>query len=132
MIARSLLAAALLLPAAAAHAQGPGGHVIGSLDGATIYKQNCQACHQPDAKGSHVVITVPALAANPKLADEGYPIGMVLQGRGAMPWFNGALSPAQIASVVTYVRTHFGNHYPKPVTADEVAKMAPPVPHESH
>jgi mono/diheme cytochrome c family protein len=66
---------------------------------------------------------IPALAKNPKLAEAGYPIGMVLQGRGAMPALTDLLSPAQIAGVVSYVRTHFGNNYRKPVTEAEVKLM---------
>jgi len=34
------------------------------------------------------------------------------------------LKPAQIAAVVTYVRTHFGNRYRTPVTEGEVKMMA--------
>ncbi len=45
---------------------------------------------------------------------------MVLNGRGAMPWFHDSLTPEQIAGVVTYIRTHFGNSYTAPVTAAEV------------
>jgi mono/diheme cytochrome c family protein len=64
------------------------------------------------------------LAKNPKLAEAGYPTGMVLQGRGAMPSLADLLSPAQIAGVVTYVRTHFGNNYRKPVTEADVKLMS--------
>jgi mono/diheme cytochrome c family protein len=47
-----------------------------------------------------------------------------------MPWFNPAitrgesLSPAQIAAVIGYVRTHFGNNYPAPVPEADVARLA--------
>jgi mono/diheme cytochrome c family protein len=70
----------------------------------------------------------PALAGNAKLADAGYPIYMVLNGNGGMPWFNGALSDAQIADVVNYVRTHFGNDYKDRVTAAQVAALQGAVP----
>ena len=40
------------------------------------------------------------------------------------------MSDAQVADVVTYVRTHFGNSYPGAVSPAEVAaarrRMAPP------
>ena len=48
---------------------------------------------------------------------------MVVQGRGAMPSLTDLLSPAQIAAVVTYVRTHFGNNYKKQVTEADVKMM---------
>ena len=70
--------------------------------------------------------TIPALAKNPKLAEPGYPIGMILRGRGAMPPLTDLLGPAQIAAVVTYVRTHFGNSYKKPVTEADVKLMMAP------
>ena len=77
-----------------------------------------------DAKGGSGAATIPALAKNPRLADAGYPVGMILQGRGAMPALSDLLSPAQIAGVVTYIRTHFGNNYRKPVTEADVKLMA--------
>jgi mono/diheme cytochrome c family protein len=93
------------------------------VTGEEVYTQVCQACHMADAKGGSGAATIPALAKNPRLADAGYPIGMVLQGRGAMPSLTDLLSPSQIAAVVTYVRTHFGNNYRKPVTEADVKTM---------
>ena len=51
------------------------------------------------------------------------PVGMILQGRGAMPPLGDLLSPAQIAAVVSYVRTHFGNNYRTPVKEADVKAM---------
>jgi mono/diheme cytochrome c family protein len=93
------------------------------VTGEEVYTQVCQACHMADAKGGSGAATIPALAKNPRLGDAGYPIGMVLQGRGAMPSLTDLLSPSQIAAVVTYVRTHFGNNYRKPVTEADVKTM---------
>jgi len=42
----------------------------------------------------------------------------VSDGRGEMPPLH--LTPDQAAAVITYVRTHFGNRYTKPVTAADV------------
>jgi mono/diheme cytochrome c family protein len=57
----------------------------------------------------------------------GYAISVVAYGLKAMPPFALKLAPsgcllnnAQIASVVNYVRTHFGNTYTDPVSADNV------------
>ena len=64
-----------------------------------------------------------ALASNPHLAVAGYPITMVVYGRGAMPSFADLLNAAQIANAVGYVRTHFGNNYPDPVTEADVKSV---------
>ena len=124
---RALAALALLAVAAPAFADepGPGGtRPMIPVTGEQVYQQVCQACHMADGKGGSGAATIPALAGNPRLAAPAYPITMVLKGRGAMPWFNDVLSPAQIAGVVTYVRTNFGNSYPKPVTEADVVKFA--------
>jgi mono/diheme cytochrome c family protein len=76
-----------------------------------------------NAKGGQGAAIIPALAGDPRLAVAAYPIAMVVNGRGAMPGFTDTLSPTQIANVVGYVRTHFGNAYPKPVTPQEVVKI---------
>jgi hypothetical protein len=44
----------------------------------------------------------------------------VLHGSKAMPAFNAALGDAQVAAVVSYVRTHFGNVHRDKVSADQV------------
>jgi len=97
-------------------------------DGALLYKQYCQACHMADGKGATGAGTYPALANTPKLTAAGYPIIVVLFGKAGMPWFNGLLTPEEIAAIVGYVRTNFGNKYAEPVTTEEVAKMKGPVP----
>ena len=82
---------------------------ITTENGAAIYQHVCQGCHQIGGRGAVGAGYFPALAGNKKLAEAGYPVGMVLNGNGGMPWFNGQLTDAQIADVVNYVRTHFGN-----------------------
>ena len=132
---QTTLTFALLLAATPSWAQAPGGgDTPGSasnktpppVTGEQVYSQVCQACHMADAKGGTGAATIPALAKNPKLAEPGYPIGMILQGRGAMPPLTDLLGPAQIAAVVTYIRTHFGNSYKKPVTEADVKLMMAP------
>ena len=71
----------------------------------------------------NVDAVAPALARNTNLAAAGYPVGVVLHGQKAMPWFNDSLSDEQVANVVNYVRTHFGNNYTDKVTADDVKKQ---------
>lgn len=115
----------LALGPAPAHADTPGGTQakMNAADGAQIYKQICAACHMANAKGSGEG-AVPALAGNKKLANADYPLTVVLKGQGAMPWFSEMLTPAQIAAVVGYVRTHFGNAYPQPVTEADVKRLS--------
>jgi mono/diheme cytochrome c family protein len=88
--------------------------------GEAIYKGVCQGCHMPDAKGATGAGTYPALANNPKLAEAGYPVSVIIHGQKAMPPLGGMLSDKQIADVVTYIRTHFGNHYTEAVNVADV------------
>src|SRR5580658_7647644 len=52
--------------------------------GEDLYKNICQGCHMPDAKGAIGAGAYPALAANPRLAAAIYPITVVLRGQRAM------------------------------------------------
>ena len=124
-----LVAGALMTLPAATLAQDTSGGVVRvekPVTGEQVYGAVCQACHMADAKGAVGAGTIPALASNPKLAGAAYPIMVVARGQGAMPGFAGTLSNAQMAEAVTYVRTHFGNNYAKPVTEADVAKFAKP------
>jgi mono/diheme cytochrome c family protein len=89
-------------------------------DGESLYHAACQVCHMPNGQGGSGAASYPALAGNPKLSASAYPIVMVLHGSKAMPPFNAALTDAQVAAVVSYVRTHFGNVYKDKVSADQV------------
>ena len=98
------------------------GHFV-HRDGETLYRSICQGCHMPDARGAQGAGMYPALAENPKFASAAYPIALVLGGRHGMPALGDSLTDAQVAEVVNYVRSHFGNAYPDQVTADDVARM---------
>ncbi|HEX4028595.1 MAG TPA: cytochrome c [Rhizomicrobium sp.] len=91
--------------------------------GEAIYKGVCQGCHMPDAKGAIGAGMYPALASNPKLEEAGYPLGVIINGQKAMPPLGPYFNDTQIADVVNYIRTHFGNHYTDKVTAAEVKTM---------
>jgi mono/diheme cytochrome c family protein len=49
-----------------------------------------------------------------------YPVTLILQGQRAMPAVGTLMDDAQIAAVVTYIRTHWGNDYREPVTEQDV------------
>ncbi|CAM4152024.1 Cytochrome c domain-containing protein [Novosphingobium lubricantis] len=89
-------------------------------DGAKLYKRVCAGCHMGDAKGAKGAGFYPALAGNPNLESAAYPAYVVLHGMHGMPGFAGMMSDEQIAGVVNYVRTNFGNSYSDPITAEEV------------
>ena len=80
-----------------------------------------------NAKGAEGAGRITGLAGNSNLAYPEYPISIVTGGKGAMPWFRGPLSDQQIADVIGYVRTHFGNKYKSKVTAAMVAENGAPV-----
>jgi mono/diheme cytochrome c family protein len=91
--------------------------------GEDLFRGICQGCHMPDAKGAIGAGAYPALANNMRLAAAIYPITVVVNGQRAMPNFGEDLSDAQIANVINYVRTHFGNHY-KDVVSPAAVKAA--------
>jgi mono/diheme cytochrome c family protein len=88
--------------------------------GEDLFKNICQGCHMPDAKGAIGAGAYPALADNPRLKAAIYPVVVVLHGQRAMPSFGDSLNDEQIANVINYVRTHFGNHYKDQVTPQAV------------
>jgi len=109
-----------------------------TADGAGIFRNICQGCHMPDAKGATGAGSYPPLAGNPKLASAQYMAAVVLFGRHDMPSFvvrpsdqrsffkDATLTDEQVAEVVNYVRTHFGNHYRDSLSAADVAAMHAP------
>ncbi len=77
-------------------------------DGPTLFQQNCSACHQP--KGEGVQGAFPALAGNKFVqGDPTGPAYVVTHGRGGMPNFSEDLDDKQIATILSFVRTSWGN-----------------------
>lgn len=79
--------------------------------GEAIYKNVCQACHQPDGRGQDR--TAPSLVgSNLALATPDVPIRILLNGKegaiGLMPPLGATMSDEEIASVLTYVRREWG------------------------
>ena len=93
---------AALLAAGSAQAQTAG------ADGKTLFAKNCAACHQATGKG--IPGAFPALAGNGFVQGAPADVATVLlKGRGGMPDFSGSLDDAEIAQVLSYVRTSWGN-----------------------
>jgi mono/diheme cytochrome c family protein len=115
------LTAALASPALAQRAAGPAPEVSGK----EIYEGICQGCHMPDAKGAQGAGLYPALAGNRKLAAKSYPALVVARGQKAMPEFGTSMSDQQIANVVNYIRTNFGNSYTDAVAPADVKLVRP-------
>jgi mono/diheme cytochrome c family protein len=91
--------------------------------GETLYAGICQGCHMANAKGAAGAGRYPALANNPKLEAAGYPLTVVLHGLNGMPPVGQMMSDAQVAQVVNYVRTHFGNNYTDAVKPEDVKPL---------
>lgn len=104
----------------------------GSGAGATVYSTNCSSCHQADGKG--LAGAFPPLAGNPVVT--GDPKDLVhivkygLTGKvsvaghdfnGVMPPWGSQLSDTQVADVVTYIRTSWGNTASAVTAADVTA-----------
>lgn len=101
--------------------------------GRMLYLTNCNACHQPNGEG--VPNTFPPLVANSVVVadDATTAIHIVLTGgqipwsherpsQFAMPGFGWRLSNAQVAALLTFVRSSWGNHA-APVTPERVATV---------
>ncbi len=109
-----------------------------AVDGASVFADNCSACHQADGEG--VKGQFPPLANNPDLfLASDFPATVVLHGLHGpidvagqsldqtMPAFD-FLSDDDIAAVIQYVRSSWGNDKLRPagfadVTADGVSAL---------
>jgi mono/diheme cytochrome c family protein len=90
------------------------------MSGEELFANVCQGCHMSDGKGATGAGTYPSLAGNSNLEVSGYPVAIVVNGQRGMPPFGAMMSDDQVAAVVNYLRTHFGNHYRDAVTIEDV------------
>ena len=115
---------ALLLPAAMLAQEGQrvfsSGYRFVEMSGEELFNNVCRGCHMGDGKGAGGAGSYPSLAKNQNLQSSGYPITLVVRGQRAMPPFGDMMNDDQVAAVVNYVRTHFGNDYRDAVTARDV------------
>jgi mono/diheme cytochrome c family protein len=102
-----------------------------AVDGAAIFAARCAACHQ--ATGTGVPGVFPPLAGSNWVNGRDTTVIQILlhgiQGtltvngvtyNGAMPNLGAQLSDAELAAVLTHVRTHWGNSA-SPISAAQVA-----------
>ncbi|NDI84767.1 cytochrome c oxidase subunit II [Undibacterium crateris] len=76
--------------------------------GEKLYAANCVACHQATGKG--VPGAFPALDGSAVVTGEkGAQIGILLNGKNAMPAWKSTLSDTEIAAVITYTRNSWSN-----------------------
>lgn len=122
---RKIFMASLLMafPASAADTPDMRGAPFSMQGGEAVYRGVCQGCHMADARGASGAGFYPALASNPKLAEPGYVLSMVMNGHRGMPPFRGQFTNAQAADVVNFVRSHFGNRYKDKVTEKDVQAL---------
>jgi mono/diheme cytochrome c family protein len=88
--------------------------------GEDLFVNVCRGCHMADGRGAAGAGAYPSLAGNKNLEVSGYPVTVVVNGQRGMPAFGAMMSDDQIAAVVNYLRTHFGNNYKDAVTAEDV------------
>jgi mono/diheme cytochrome c family protein len=126
----AIMSATLLLLSSPAYAQSAGrsvsepalspGFRFIEQSGEDLFANVCRGCHMSDGKGAAGAGTYPSLAGNSNLESSGYPVGIVVNGQRGMPPFGAMMSDEQVAAVVNYVRTHFGNAYRDTVTVEDV------------
>lgn len=98
-----LLAVSLAVPSTVQAQDGPA-----RPDGKTLFAKNCAACHQANGRG--IPGAFPALAGNDFLAGAPSEVATVLlKGRGGMPDFSTSLDDAEMAEVLSYARSSWGN-----------------------
>ena len=93
--------------------------------GEDLFASACQGCHMPDGHGAAGAGTYPSLSKDSHLEASGYPVYVVVRGQKAMPPVGAMMSDEQVAAVVNYLRTHFGNQYSDAVTAEDVKRIRP-------
>lgn len=132
----ALLLSVAAAPSGAANTGMFGTSKLDTVSGAEIYRQICQGCHMPDGRGASGAGHYPALARNPALKSPQFMALTIIHGRCNMPAFGGyeggafffsppSLTDEQIAAVINYVRTHFGNHYTDLITTAQVTGLRP-------
>lgn len=89
---------------------------------ATLYLDNCAACHQ--AKGEGMTGVYPAFPGNALVNGPADPLlKVILEGRGGMPSFLEDMTPEEIALVTNHMRNEWSSQSDL-ITADQVKGIA--------
>ena len=115
-----VIATTLMLAIGVVSGDGAAATTSAPARGAAPFTSNCSTCHGADGKG--IAGAVPPLAGNVVVAGDparvihivknGLEGRVVVLGRsydGRMPAWKSVLSPTQIATVITYIRSTWGN-----------------------
>lgn len=94
-----------------------------TTSGEELYQTLCQACHLSDGQGAQGAGHYPSFVGDERLRTPFYAIDVILNGFRGMPGFSDKLSDQQIADVVNYLRTSFGNQLEADATAEDVARV---------
>jgi cytochrome c oxidase cbb3-type subunit 2 len=126
-------AAPAAAPAPAPTAAASGGYSYDAAKGQSLFMANCSACHQTTGEG--IPGAFPPLKGNAAVDEDDATVHIhtVLQGAhgvtiggvaysSVMPPFADQLSDTDIANIVNYERSSWGNHA-KPATAADVAAV---------
>ena len=93
--------------------------------GETTYTAYCAACHQPSGLGlppAFPALKGSVIATDPNQINQH--IGIVVNGKNAMPPFGKQLSLKEVAAVVTYERNAWGNSTGDTVQASDVNALS--------
>ncbi|MEZ5465744.1 MAG: cytochrome c [Lysobacteraceae bacterium] len=141
----ALLGLAFVTPNASAQPAPPPDPITGVLgysDGQQLYENICLGCHMPGGKGAVGGGAYPAFVDNPRLVSADYMAATILNGRSNMPsfaeptdwpfWYPPTwLTDTQVANVINYIRSHFGNAYTDAITPEQVNALRPAKPAEA-
>ncbi|MDN5924262.1 MAG: cbb3-type cytochrome c oxidase subunit II, partial [Xanthomonadales bacterium] len=129
--ATAIAAATASSPQGSASTAASGGYTYDAAKGKQLFTAHCAACHQ--ANGEGIPSAFPSLKGNAAVdnADPSLHIHTVLHGaqgvtiggvtyNSVMPPFAAQLDDTDIANIVNYERSSWGNHS-KPVSAADVA-----------
>lgn len=99
-------------------------------DGAALYAENCQSCHQPNGQG--LPGAFPPLKGSPVVTGDDLElyVHIIMKGYDPRPEYasmpavglNNDLSPEQVTAIINHEKTSWGNQA-KPVKVEDVKKI---------
>jgi mono/diheme cytochrome c family protein len=85
------------------------GSAAAPVAGAALYKTKCAACHGADGKGATAVGKADSIrdlsSADVQGQTDAQLNAIITSGKGKMPAYGKSLKPAQVTSLVAYVRS---------------------------